>query len=292
MNINLDLYKVFYEVAKTGNITKASENLLISQPAVSKSIKNLESQLGGTLFIRTKKGVVLTDEGNTFYEYISKAMAYIDSAESNFKDMINLDSGKIKIGINSMLAETFLTKYLNIFHELYPKISIEIISGTKNESIQKLKEGLVNLVIGSSIKVNDSSLKSIKCSTLTPCLFVGPKYKELVNKPIEIEDLKEYPFVLLSKKSSARNFLEEKINFENYMELTTYSLVHNYTKIGFGIGHTHKEYIEAEVKNKELYILDLLPALPSKDISLIVSNRYKPNFSSKKLIEIIKRELI
>ena len=77
MNINFELYRIFYTVANHGNITKASEELMISQPAISKSIKNLEEQLGGTLFIRTKRGVILTDEGKEFYKYIKQAMEYI-----------------------------------------------------------------------------------------------------------------------------------------------------------------------------------------------------------------------
>ena len=68
MNINLEYYKVFYVVAKHKNITKASDELKISQPAISKCIRQLEDQLGGTLFTRTKRGVVLTEEGESFYK--------------------------------------------------------------------------------------------------------------------------------------------------------------------------------------------------------------------------------
>ena len=89
MNIDFELYRIFYCVANNGNITKASEELNISQPAISKSIKNLEEQLGGQLFIRTKRGVILTNEGKEFYNYIKKAIEYITSAENKFTDLIN-----------------------------------------------------------------------------------------------------------------------------------------------------------------------------------------------------------
>ena len=84
MNIDFELYRVFYTVANNGNITKASEELNISQPAISKSIKNLEEQLGGNLFVRTKRGVILTDEGKEFYSYIKQAIEYINNAENKF----------------------------------------------------------------------------------------------------------------------------------------------------------------------------------------------------------------
>ena len=105
MNINFELYRIFYVVANHSNITKASEELNISQPAISKSIKNLEDQLGGNLFIRTKRGVILTEEGKEFYNYIKQAMEYINNAEKKFTNLINLETGCIKIGINTTLTK-------------------------------------------------------------------------------------------------------------------------------------------------------------------------------------------
>ena len=85
MNIDFELYRIFYTVANNKNITKAAEELNISQPAISKSIKNLEEQLGGQLFVRTKRGVILTNEGREFYNYIKQAIEYISSAENRFR---------------------------------------------------------------------------------------------------------------------------------------------------------------------------------------------------------------
>ena len=88
MNIDFELYRIFYTVANHKNITKASEELNISQPAISKSIKNLEEQLGGSLFVRTKRGVILTEEGKEFYNYIKQAIEYISNAENKFTQLI------------------------------------------------------------------------------------------------------------------------------------------------------------------------------------------------------------
>ena len=74
MNINFELYRIFYTVAVCGNITKASKELMISQPAVTKQLKTLENQLGGELFIRTKKGVILTDNGREIFNYVKHAI--------------------------------------------------------------------------------------------------------------------------------------------------------------------------------------------------------------------------
>ena len=97
MNINLDLYKVFYHVAKNKNITKAANELNITQPGISKAIKNLEEQLGCSLFIRTKSGVILTDEGKVFYDQIKQAIEIIDNAEDKLN---NIDNKQAKVICN------------------------------------------------------------------------------------------------------------------------------------------------------------------------------------------------
>jgi DNA-binding transcriptional LysR family regulator len=159
MNINFELYRIFYAVANAGNITKAAEELMISQPAISKSIKNLEEQLGGQLFIRTKRGVILTDEGREFYNYISRAMEYIYNAENKFKDLINLNTGTIKIGISSTLTKEFLTPHLEEFHIKYPKIDIQIVTNLSSELIPKLKNGLIDIIILNIVDENAFALE-------------------------------------------------------------------------------------------------------------------------------------
>ena len=143
MNIDFELYRIFYVVAKNGNITRASEELMISQPAISKSIKNLEEQLGGQLFVRSKRGVILTEEGKTFYSYIKQAIEYISSAENKFSELINLEIGCIKIGVSATLTKEFLLPYLKEFHSLYPHIDIQIDTNLSPVLMHKLKNGLL-----------------------------------------------------------------------------------------------------------------------------------------------------
>ena len=108
MNINLELYKIFLSVAKNKSITKASNELMISQPGVSKSIKNLENQLNCSLFIRTKSGVCLTNEGNLLYSKLGDAFELINNAENSLMEMRNLEYGYLNIGISSTLTRYFL----------------------------------------------------------------------------------------------------------------------------------------------------------------------------------------
>lgn len=293
MNINLEYYKIFYEVAKEQNITKASENLNISQPAISKTIKLLEEKLGGTLFVRTKKGVILTEEGKEFYSYITKAMEYINSAENKFSDLINLETGVIKIGINSTLTKEFLLPYLEIFNKSYPKIDIQITNGITSHLINELKNGLIDIVF---LNLNDkdygNDINIIKCKKIHDVFIASKKYSELNNKVISLENLKNYPLIFQAKGSNTRNFLdnilkEKNITLKPNIELASYSLVIEFCKAGFGIGYVVKEFIQKDLNEGKIFSLKIKENIPERYIGFAISNKHLPSFSTKKLIEIV-----
>lgn len=295
MNIDFELYRIFYVVANHCNITKASEELSISQPAISKSIKNLEEQLGGQLFVRTKRGVVLTEEGKEFYNYIKQAIEYINNAENKFTDLINLETGCIKIGISTTLTKEFLLPYLEEFHSLYPKIDIQIITNLTSDLMPKLKNGLIDIVIlNLNDKNYDNDIDIIKCRKINDCFVVNNKYKDLTLKEVSIKELNNYPLILQAKGSNTREFLdniarENGVVLKPNIELASYSLVVEFSKIGLGIGYATKEYIKEAIKNKELYELELKEKIPSRYIGIALSKNHIPNFSTKKLIEIITK---
>lgn len=295
MNIDFELYRIFYVVANHCNITKASEELSISQPAISKSIKNLEEQLGGQLFVRTKRGVVLTEEGKEFYNYIKQAIEYINNAENKFTDLINLETGCIKIGISTTLTKEFLLPYLEEFHSLYPKIDIQIITNLTSDLMPKLRNGLIDIVI---LNLNDKNygndIDIIKCRKINDCFVVNNKYKYLTLKEVSIKELNNYPLILQAKGSNTREFLdniarENEVVLKPNIELASYSLIVEFSKIGLGIGYVTKEYIKEAIKNKELYELKLKEKIPSRYIGIALSKNHVPNFSTKRLVEIIKK---
>ena len=296
MNINFELYRIFYVVATTGNITKASKELMISQPAISKSIKNLECQLGGDLFVRTKRGVILTDEGKEFYYYIKQAMEYIYNAENKFTDLINLETGSVRIGVSTTLTKEFLLPYLEEFHSKYPKINIQTINGTSNELFSKLRNGLIDLIVLNLPSFNIDDFELIKCRQVHDCFVVNNKYIELVNKKLSLNELNNYPLILQAKASNTRILLDDFCEKNNIMlnpnmSLASYGLVVEFAKIGLGIGCVTKEYIKEELKNRALYELDVYPKIPPRYIGIAISKNHIPSFSTKKLIEIIIKNI-
>ena len=147
MENKIDSYKIFESVARNESISKASEELYISQPAVSQSIKKLEESVGGELFNRSKSGVKLTSEGKLFYDYIKKGLDYIENGERVFSSLKNIEVGTIKIGVSASLTKHILMPYLKTFHKLYPNINIEIVNHLSSELVHMLKSGLVDLLM-------------------------------------------------------------------------------------------------------------------------------------------------
>lgn len=296
MNINLELYKVFYTVANHQNITNASKELLISQPAISKSIKNLEDRLGGPLFIRTKKGVILTEEGKELYYYIKEAMNFINNAENKFKDLINLETGTIRIGISQTLTKQFLLPYLKIFHETYPKIQVQINTSIAKNAIHDLRKGDIDLIISNLPPKIDSDLEVIKVKEIQDCFIVNKDYLDLTKRKISLTELNNYPLILQPQNNNTRKFLDNytlqnQVELKPTMTLGSYNLVVEFTKIGYGIGYATEEYIQNELKTKTLYKLDITPKIPTRSIGIIISKNNIPSFSAKKLIEIITNKL-
>lgn len=294
MNIDYELYKIFYQVANSGNITHASQKLNISQPAISKSIKNLESQLGGELFVRTQKGVVLTEEGKIFYNHIKNAINNITNAENEFSNLINLNTGSIRIGVSTTITEKYLLPYLKRFHELYPNITIHMYTDISNELLDKLKNGNIDLAIVHVIDKDygyDIDINKIK--KIHSCFVVNESYKELIGNQISIKELKNYPIILQTKGSNSRDFIEKieednGIIFNNNIESSSYTLISEFAKMGLGVGICTKEYIENDLNNKTLFEIKLKEKLPERFIAIATLKNQMTSFSTKKLIEIIK----
>jgi len=289
MNIDYELYRIFYIVAKNGNITRASKELLISEPAVSKSIKNLEGYLGAPLFTRTKKGVNLTTEGITLYEYISKGIEYFKSGEAKFNELINLESGTIRIGINTTLTKEFLMPYLETFHKLYPNINIEIRTNLTSELKSMLKDGLIDMhILNLTNEETKNDFNIIKCKTITDCFVSNKPIKE----KISIKELNNYPLILQDKNSNTRKFLDDfankyEITLKPKIEIGSYYLVSEFSHIGLGIGYVTKDYIKNNLDNKELFIVPIKEKIPSREIGILLNKNTTPNFSTKELIKII-----
>ncbi len=292
MNINLELYKTFCTVASIGSITKSAEFLLISQPAITKSIHNLEEQLGVQLFIRTKHGVCLTEEGEVLYTNLKQGMDAITNAENSFYELKNLKTGKIKIGASSTLTKYFLMPYIEQFYNLYPNIDIQIVNGLTKDLFNELRNGNIDMVILNLPTDYEKDIKIISCKEVHDTFFVGSKYIKEIPKSIKVNELNNYPLILQKSPSNTRLFIdnfmiENKVILKPKIEVVSYDLVFEFTKIGLGIGYGTKDFMKKDLEAGTLIEIKIKPEIPSRKIGIAVLNNEYIRFASKEFITLL-----
>jgi LysR family transcriptional regulator, cyn operon transcriptional activator len=294
MNINFELYRVFYVVANCSSITEASTKLLISQPAVSKTIKNLENQIAGTLFIRSKKGILLTEEGKKFYNYIRPAIEQIYNAENQFSNITKLDIGDIKIGTSNTILKYFLLDYLKKYSSKYPRINISIEESYTPSLINMVKNGSIDVAIIYA-EENDKKLEGLKVYELQKlhyCLIGNNKYRKYDKKKMNFSDLKDENLILNTINPIQTNLLSEKNsnNVKAYINLASHSLVYEFVKEGFGIGIAIKEFILNDLKNEELFEISLNEDFQILNLVMITNKTNFPNYATLQLINLINKD--
>ena len=296
INIDLNLYKIFYVVAKRGNITKAAEELFISQPAVTQAIHSLESQIGAPLFIRAKKGVTLTEEAKGLFQFVESCLNYIKNGENKFKELMNIESGTLKIGASTTITQHVLLKYLDIFQDKYPNINISITNDLTQNLVKLLREGSVDLLI---LNLPTKEYKDIEVKPFLEVhdtFMVGKRKKDLLNKILDLKNTEE-DFIFQKYPSNTRNFLNNYLASNNIdispkYDIVSFNLVKDMTIMGLGIGYITKEFAQKELASGELFELDYENKVPSRQIGIATLNNMIPSFATREFIEIILKEKI
>lgn len=292
MDINLELYKVFYTVAKNKSMTKAAKELNISQPAISKSIKNLENQLNGTLFLRTNTKLELTEEGKMFYDKIGIALNFINNAENEFCKFSNLEKGEINIGISSVLTKIILLDTLKNFKKLYPNININIENGLTSNSVKLLNDGKLDFMIYNESNILEKNLNNEKLLDLNYCFVYNPNFYNIDNLK-KLKELNNYPIILQNKESNTRKFLDNylknnNINLEVSYNIVSQDLICEFCDNGLGIGFVLESLIDKKFKTlSKIFILNDFKT----NVFLATNKNLNLTFASKKFIEILKKNI-
>lgn len=288
---NLELYRAFYIVAKTGSLTAAAKELYVSQPALSQSIKQLESKLGGRLFVRTPKGMELTPEGYMAFEYVERAMSMIDLAENHFAEMKRLMSGSIRIGASDTLCRHFLLKHIKLFHQKYPEVNIQVTNRTSHETAALLRAGKVDIGFV-NMPINENDFDVSECMILQDCFVAAPQYDDPCK--LSIHDIIEHPLIMIESASNTRQFLDrfmlsQGIRLKPDIELGSFDLVIEFVKAGLGIACLTKEFIGEELESKQLIEINVDFAIPPRSIGIINQKNIPLTFAAQRFLDIIKK---
>ena len=259
MNQSLNAYKIFYSVANAGNISTASKNLFISQPAISKSISKLEQSLNVTLFNRNSRGVTLTEEGAVLYDHIKTAFDAIDSGEEQLKRMNELGIGHLRIGVSTTLCKFLLLPYLKNFIKKHPHIKITIECQSSNHTLRLLGQGKIDVgLIGKPEQLNSIDFHSL--GEIQDIFVASPSYMQNLTLREGLNSFDVFgsaTLMLLDRENMTRQYIddyleENHIKANNLIEITTMDLLIEFARIGLGIACVIKEFVTSDLAKKQL----------------------------------------
>ncbi|MGB8450966.1 MAG: LysR family transcriptional regulator [Anaerocolumna sp.] len=326
MEQNLSLYKIFNTVAENGNISKAAKDLYISQPAISKAITRLEESLGIILFVRTSRGVHLTEEGSLLYEYTKSAFDTLLQGEANIKRINELGIGHLRIGVSTTLCKYILLPYLKRFVLAHPHIKITIECQSTFQTLDLLEHGRLDIgLIGrpanlknldyyaveqiedifvatesymDNLRLRESSAKS-SGNAKSPVFNRVPQISNAVmmtgNHLTSDDIFKTANVMLLDEKNMTRLYIEDyftrnQIETNQILEVSNMDLLIEFAKIGLGVSCVIKEFVKEELKEGTLIEVSLEKPLEKREVGFAHLNSTQLSDSVHKFIRFFKEE--
>lgn len=285
MDINYELYKVFYYVATSLSFSDASKQLFISQSAVSQSIKTLEKKLEQPLFIRSTKKVSLTPAGKILLKHIEPAMNLIQRGESQLLETGALGLGQLHIGASDTICRYFLVPYLKEFHKKFPNIPIKVTTATSQNCVDLLEQGKVDFIVTNfpNVRLNQSYVQKTVLD-FSDVFIANPSYFNLRQQEISFAELTQYPILMLDKKSTTSEFLhniflQHQLELVPEIELSSNDLLIDLARIGLGIACVPDYCLSHE--SGELFLLKTKEQIPKRQLAASVN----PNLPSSLSIE-------
>ncbi len=289
---NLEWYRIFLHTARSGNLTRAAEQLFITQPSVSYAIKQMEDALGLQLFHRLSKGVSLTAEGKILLEYVEQSFALLDAGEQKLGMLKQLADGEVRICASGSLFKYVLLPQLNSFRAAYPDVRIRLTQGRSSDIIARLRDGLIDCGIV-HLPVSDRHIEIIPLADLQDIFVVGEAYRQYGESPLTAAELAaQIPLLLLSEGSSTRRFVErwfaaQSAEAEADMELGSVDLLIEFARQGFGAAFLSRSFVAEELAAGRLFELPVTAPIPPRQIGIAVRRDMPLSIAAGKLVELL-----
>lgn len=283
---NLEYYKVFYYAAKNASLTMAAAELSISQPAVSQSLKQLESALNVKLFVRSAKGIRLTPEGQVLYEYVKAGYEQIQLGEKRLSSMLQLEFGELKIGASDMSLKYYLLPLLQEYHERFPGIKVTVTNGPTPRTIELLKEGKIDFGVVSTSGPGGEGLDSISQHTDSPAFDVMPvreiedvfvagrRFIQYKNHMLDLQELEKLPIIFLEGDTSAKSYMtwflaQNGVELHPEFELATSDMIVQFALRSLGVGSVVRDFAQEYLEDGRLFELRFNKIIPRRQICVI-----------------------
>lgn len=289
MYISYDHYRIFYYVAKYGNVSQAAKLLLSNQPNMTRIIKTLEKELDCLLFVRSKKGMILTPEGETLFKHIKIAMEQIHEGERELLENRNLQNGTVTIAASEVALRCLLIPILKKYRLLYPNIHIRVSNHSTPQAIAALKDGTADIAVVTSPMIHIPSLVQIDLKTINEIPVCSKFFKELIGKKISLEELSKFPLISLGKDTKSYEFYSKLFTkhgllYQPYIEAFTADQILPMVEADLGIGFVPTEFLH---NTKNIYSISIKENIPSRQIVLIKRKDQAPSVASRELERMI-----
>ena len=272
MEQNLSQYKIFYEVAKAGNISKAAKELYISQPAISKAISKLEDSLGLSLFTRSSRGVQLTAEGEILFEHAREAFDALDRGEMELKRIQEFDIGHLRIGVSNTLCKYILLPYLKTFIDQYPHMKVTIESQSTVQTLNRLEQQKIDLGLVAEPSLR-KDLSFIPVMDIQDIFVSTRAYLEnlYLREGSDTNIFETGNIMLLDENNMTRHHVDEymaenAIFPHQILEVTTMDLLIEFAKIGLGVACVIRELVQKELDTGVLVEIPLQNSISRRTI--------------------------
>lgn len=289
--LHLEWYRIFYHVAKTKNLTKAAQQLYITQPTVSYAIKQMEKALGVKLFNRQSKGVELTREGEELFIYVEQSMSMLEAGEKKINELKQLNSGELRIGASDTIIKQLMLPYFDRFHALYPKIRLRVAHGRTTEIIQFLKEGKVDIGIV-RLPIEDPLIEVHEFTNIQDTFVAGTAFRHLAQEPLSASRLRDIPLISLIPESSTRKYLEHWFAAQGItprfdFELSNVDLMVEFAKRNLGVTLVSRSFVQKELAGGELVELRTVEPIPPRSIAIAKRRGALLSIASERFVQMI-----
>lgn len=280
MDVNYEYYRIFYQVAKYGNFTKAAHVLGSSQPNITRAMNSLEQQVHCTLFIRTNRGVRLTPEGQQLYTRVSAAMIQLQAAEAELAESTGLAHGSIAIGASETALNIYLLDTLRAFHMAHPGIRLKIYNHSTPQAVQAVTNGEIDFAVVTTPTELAPPLREIRLRTFREILVGGKTFAPLCGQPLALADLQPYPLIALGRETMtyrfyARWFADHGLTLAPDTEAATADQILPLVQCELGLAFVPEPMARAALARQDIVQIPLQEQVPSRQVCMVY-DRHRP----------------
>ncbi len=289
MYISYDYYRIFYYVAKYGNITQAAKILLNNQPNLTRAIKTLESELGCPLFIRNNRGMKLTPEGERLFEHIRIAFENIEAGEAEIIESRNLEKGTVFVAASEVALHCVLLPVLKQYRTLYPGIRLKISNHSTPQAVDAIKNGIADIAVVTTPTLPSAMTEEVTVRKFHEVAVCSAAFSELLGEKVGFAELLSYPMISLGTQTKSFElysefFAEEGLHYHPETEAATADQILPMVKADLGIGFIPREFLQGV---EGVFVIETEKSLPEREIRIVKRHEQTLSIAAKELERLI-----